>query len=95
MKRPLACTLIAAPLLTLSSMVFASEPISIEPIALTENQMDSVTAGTYERGSWRPAYPTYKWAQVVQINASPVTIIQIGNNNYAVVYSGNFLFLHQ
>lgn len=95
MKKTLAASLIAVPMLTLSSVAFAAEPESREPMLLTANQMDEVTAGRYfyNPGFWRSF--SYKRAEVTQINASPVTIVQIGNNNTAIVYSGNFSSISQ
>ncbi|HVK95277.1 MAG TPA: hypothetical protein VM571_11205 [Noviherbaspirillum sp.] len=118
MKKSLVASLIVAPLLSLSSLVFAAEPAAHEPIQLTANQMDEVTAAGMPfgmpfppmRSPWampmmraNPAtaysaasYPVvYKHAEVTQVNMSPVTIIQIGNNNTAVVYSGNFTSIYQ
>lgn len=113
MKKSLVASLIVVPLLGLSSLAFAAEPAAHEPIQLTANQMDEVTAGMPfppMRSPWampmmraNPAtaysavsYPVvYKYAEVTQVNMSPVTIIQIGNNNTAVVYSGNFTSIYQ
>ncbi len=79
MKKSLITTLIAVPLLSLSSMAFAAEPV-----LLTASEMDGVTAGLFD----------FKWAQINQLNASPVTIAQanvltLGGGNAAVVTSGN------
>ncbi|WP_292937152.1 hypothetical protein [Noviherbaspirillum sp.] len=104
MKKALAASLIALPLLSLSSMAFAAEPDAHEPMPLSAAQMDDVTAGgRYDagRGSlaghgfWRPFPAVYKRAEISQINISPVVIIQIGNNNTAIVYSGNFASIFQ
>lgn len=46
MKIKLVAPLIAAPLLALSSMAFAAEPVQ-----LSASQMDGVTAGLYGAGS--------------------------------------------
>ncbi len=108
MKRTLA-SLIAVPLLSLSSMAFAAEtdahePMLREPLLLSAAQMDEVTAGNRQAtgggylsspGFWRSFPSVYKRAEINQINISPVVIIQIGNNNTAVVYSGNFASIHQ
>lgn len=97
MKKPLAATLIALPLLTLSSVSFAAEPKSAveEPMVLSQDQLDGITAA---RRTGPPAWAAYSYnnlANITQINVSPVTIVQIGNYNTAVVYSGNFLWLNQ
>jgi len=87
-KKSLITTLIAAPILSLSSMAFAAQPA--EPVALTSAQMDSVTAGAYD-----------DYAAIGQINISPVTIVQINAlnygyaKNYAEVYSGNWADTYQ
>lgn len=86
--------LIAAPLLSLSSMVFAEEPL-----LLSAAEMDGVTAGTY----WTEIY---KFAVISQINVSPVTVVQVsaGNislgsggtgSNTAFITSGNFAEIRQ
>jgi hypothetical protein len=105
MKTSVITILVAAPLLSLSSMAFAAEPASAEPVLLSAVEMDGITAGTYSRN----------YARVWQVNESPVTIVQIsyrnratggeggeGNsgggiagNNTAFVASGNFLYLRQ
>jgi hypothetical protein len=88
MKKSLIATMIAVPVLSLSSLSFAAEPVS-----LTTAQMDNVTAGT---SSWRLNY-----ARVGQINISPVTVVQIsalnlgGGSNTAVIQSGNFSTIRQ
>jgi len=85
MKKSLIATLIAAPVLSLSSMAFAAEPV-----LLNAEQMDTVTAGFFD-----------DYAFVGQFNASPVTTAQlnIGNygyaKNYAYVESGNFSYIEQ
>ena len=82
MKKSLITTLVAAPLLTLSSMAFAAEPTMAEPVLLSASQMDGVTAGTTST------------ANLFQLNISPVTVVQVstlnfgGGNNYAGVISG-------
>lgn len=87
MKKSLISTLIAAPLLSLSSMAFAAEPVTVEaePMLLSASEMDHVTAGN--AGSY---------ANLFQWNISPVTIVQIsvlnfgGGDNFANVISGNW-----
>jgi len=85
MKKSLITTLIAAPLLSLSSMAFASEPVQ-----LSAAEMDGVTAGFF----------SFKYAEVNQWNASPVIIGQanvltFGGGNVAKVVSGNTAVIHQ
>jgi hypothetical protein len=83
MKKSLITTLVAVPLLSLSSMSFAAEPV-----LLTAPQMDNVTAGTLF---------SFKRARVTQINVAPVTAAQVSvlnigvlsGNNTAVIGSGN------
>ena len=78
MKKSLITTLVAVPLLSLSSMTFAAEPV-----LLTASEMDGVTAGVF----------SFKWAQINQANISPVLTVQLsgasvfGNSSY--VNSGN------
>lgn len=84
MKKSLITTLVAVPLLSLSSMAFAAEPMQ-----LTETQMDVVTAGAY-----------YNVANVGQWNYSPVTLVQVnaltwGSNNVAYITSGNNSSVYQ
>ena len=97
MKKMLRTVLLAAPLLTLSSMSFAAEAAPQEPMLLSSAQMDGVTAGTgsQNRNYLQPILAIFKNADVSQINISPVIIIQIGNNNYASVISGNFTTIYQ
>ena len=97
MKKSLVSTLIAAPLLTLSSLAFAqeaapSEPLSYEePMLLSMVEMDDVTAGrrgNFSRPNWSGG--------LTQINISPVIIVQVAVLNFgdvtqfASVVSGNF-----
>lgn len=84
MKKSLIATLVAAPVLSLSSMAFAAEPVS-----LTDTQMDVITAGFFD-----------DYAVVVQYNASPVNVIQANvftnkSKNEAYVTSGNFSYISQ
>lgn len=88
--------LAAIPLFALSSLTYASESAPSEPIQLDAQQMDEITAGTrggkgHNRNGGR--HNSYAWLS--QVNISPVIIIQIGNNNTAVVYSGNFAWLRR
>jgi hypothetical protein len=92
MKKMLV-TLIAAPVMILSLPAFAGNDASSEPVQLTAAQMDGVTAA--RRPAWAGPAPVFKRAEIIQVNASPVTIVQIGNYNYAVVYSGNFASIRQ
>jgi len=83
MKKSLITTLVAAPLLSLSSMAFAVEPAASEPVLLSASQMDGVTAGAFSV------------ARLFQLNISPVTVVQInalnfgGAVNIADILSGN------
>lgn len=91
MQKSLITTLVAVPLLSLSSMVFAAEPAS-SAVTLTAAQMDVVTAGYRDR------------AYVFQYNASPITATQVSvlnigggdnGNNTAFITSGNFSYVRQ
>ena len=78
MKKSLITTLVAVPLLSLSSMAFAAEPV-----LLTASEMDGVTAGVF----------SFKFAEINQANVSPVLTVQISavsvNGNSSHVDSGN------
>lgn len=99
MKKPLVSTLFAVPLLTLSSMVFAAEPDSTEPFMLSAAQMDGITAG--RNHSSHGGSDARNFAEVTQINISPVVIVQIALfnngsiNQIATVISGNFSYIRQ
>lgn len=93
MKKSLVATLVAVPLLSLSSMAFAAEPM-----LLSSSQMDGITAGNSS------FVFVYKRATVDQINTSPVNTFQLsvlnlgsGNNgnNGVLVDSGNYSHIHQ
>ena len=79
-------------------MVFAAEADAQEPMLLSAQQMDDVTAGSrnasggWARSSLAPLFMAFsKQTAISQINIIPITIIQIGNNNAAaIVFSGNF-----
>lgn len=94
MKRQLAAGLIAMPLLAFSSVAFSMAPEEVHdaPLLLSVHEMDGITAAKKEK---HEAKHSYKSATITQVNISPVTIIQIGYNNTAIVYSGNFLTLTQ
>ena len=83
MKKSLITTLVAASLLSLSSMAFAVEPAAPEPVLLSASQMDGVTAGAFSV------------ARLFQLNISPVTVVQINALNFgsainvADILSGN------
>ena len=101
-KKTLATGLIALPLFILSSAAFAAESDAQGPMLLSAQQMDDVTAGRYvawtggkSHGLWNAFSAVYKQAALSQFNISPVTIVQIGNNNTAVVFSGNFSTINQ
>jgi hypothetical protein len=88
MKKSLVATMIAVPVLSLSSLSFAAEPVS-----LTTAQMDNVTAGT--------SSVRFNYARVTQVNISPVTVAQVsvlnlgGGDNTALIQSGNFSTIRQ
>lgn len=85
MKKSMITTLVAVPLLSLSSLAFAAEPVSAEPLLLSAAQLDNVTAGAdiINLGQW---------------NISPVTAIQLNVLNFgsatnvANILSGNIGF---
>lgn len=94
MKKLSIATLIGVPLLSLSSMAFATEPVAAEPVLLSAAEMDGVTAGQ--------AFSYNNLAGVLQFNVSPVTVVQIsvlngagGGNNTAAILSGNWASLYQ
>ena len=86
MKKSLLTAFVAVPLLSMSAMSFASEPVS-----LSSAQMDTISAGTNSY--------TLKFSSIraIQINAlSPVTVVQanvlnLGGTNSSGVQSGNFI----
>jgi hypothetical protein len=85
MKKSLLTTLVAAPLLSLSSLAFAADPV-----LLTESQMDGVTAGFLDHKEGNDST-----AVIGQLNVSPVTVVQVnvlsvGSSNAAEIVSGNF-----
>lgn len=87
MKKSLIATLVAAPLLSLSSMSFAAEPVE-----LSATQMDGITAGFFNFADI---------AAVFQSNQSPVTLVQANqgtlgsSRNVALIISGNISIVHQ
>ena len=88
MKKSLITTLVAVPVLSLSSMAFAADPVQAEPMMLSSAQMVGVSAGFFD------------FAAIGQFNASPVTVAQLniltlGGGNAAAVYSGNGAFIIQ
>ena len=96
MKKTTLSKLAAIPLFALSSMTYAAEPEDSalsEPMQLSAQEMDEVTAGG--RGGRNHGGGRNSFAWLSQINISPVIIIQIGNNNTAIVYSGNFAWLRR
>ncbi len=100
MHKAFLAVLLATPLLTLSAFSHAAEPATpaTEVVQLSEHQMDNVTAGWrhYSPRNYRASYEaTIKQAYVYQVNNSPVSIVQIGNGNTAIVYSGNFSSIFQ
>src|SRR5687768_7448613 len=97
MKKSFVASLIAVPLMAFASMAFASEHEASSPMLLSVEQMDSMTAGRYffNPNVWQSLFTAYKRAEIFQINVSPVTIVQIGSYNTAIVYSGNFATITQ
>lgn len=102
MKKSLVTSLIALPLLTLSSMAFAATDVAPnEPMLLSAHEMESVTAGgRHARHTLSPGFQQFfnmNVATVTQVIYAPVTVIQIGNNNTALVYSvnSNFALIRQ
>ncbi len=96
MKKTTLAKLAAIPVLAISSMSYAAEsnePALSEPMQLSMQEMDEVTAAG--RGGKHNAGVRNSFAWLSQINISPVIIIQIGNNNTAIVYSGNFAWLRR
>jgi hypothetical protein len=84
MKKSLLATVVAVPLLSVSAMSFASEPV-----ALSSAEMDNVTAGF-----------KLSVIGAIQFNASPVTVVQgniltIGSGNSSSVQSGNSISVRQ
>lgn len=81
MKKSLITTLVAVPLLSLSSFALAAPAPAEQSVTLTAAEMDSVTAGQYN------------WSNLFQINVSPITVVQLnilGNSwNMADIVSGN------
>ena len=82
MKKSLITTLVAVPLLSLSSMAFAAEPV-----LLTASEMDGVTAGA-DASTF-----SFKFAEINQVNISPVATVQLSvlsvGGNSSTVHSGN------
>ncbi len=84
MQKSLLTSLVAVPLLSVSAMSFASEPV-----ALSSAEMDHVTAGL-----------KVSLIGAIQFNASPVTVVQgniltLGSGNSSSVQSGNFISVRQ
>ena len=69
MKKSVITTLVAVPLLSLSSMAFAAEPTLLSAV-----EMDGITAGNYSRN----------YADVTQINRVHITVTQTSTGNTAV-----------
>ena len=91
MKVQLITTLVAAPLLALSSMAYAADPV-----LLTNSQLDSITAAEGDKGhDHGHHHHGINFASITQINQSDVTIVQVGGNNQAFVISGNFASIVQ
>ena len=92
MKKSPVAKMIAVSLIALPSIAFSAELPQDEPMALTANQMDSITAGIYKGdssafGFWFARNDFFNRTAITQEIYAPVTIVQIGNNNTAVVFS--------
>ena len=92
MKKSPVTKMIAISLITLPSIAFSAELPRDEPMLLTATQMDSITAGRYKgdtptHGSWRARNDVFNRTAITQEIYAPVTIVQIGDNNTAVVFS--------
>lgn len=84
MKKSLITTLIAVPLLSLSSLSFAAEPVS-----LTDAQMDGVTAGLFD-------FARVTQINVSPVTVAQVSLLNPGGgNNTAFILSGNFSRIRQ
>jgi len=83
MKKSLITTLVAVPLLSLSSMSFAAEPVE-----LTVAQMDTVTAGFFDFASIR------QW-NASPVNTTQVNVLSVFGGNYSSVDSGNNAVIFQ
>lgn len=97
MTKKLITATIALSMVALSSMAAAAEPasaelVSAQPIQLTASQMDDVSAGWSRFHLWNMPQLVSHWEVTNQINNSSVTILQIGNGNTAIVFSGNIYF---
>lgn len=90
--KSLLATLVAVPLMSLSSMSFASEPV-----LLTASEMDVVTAAGY--------YFEFNYVELYQGNASPILVGQFSllnaslagsaGNNTTNISSGNVAYVFQ
>ncbi|MDB5764643.1 MAG: hypothetical protein JWQ21_3638 [Herminiimonas sp.] len=99
MKKSMIATLVAVPVLSISSMAFAAEPV-----LLSAAEMDGVTAGTYSRTSVRQInLSNVTFTQVSLLNAagggeggsSGAGGSASAGNQIGVVLSGNFSYIRR
>lgn len=83
MKKSLIATLVAAPLLTLSSLSFAAEPVLLNAV-----EMDGVTAGFFDTAS-------VGQINVSPVTVAQANVLTVGSENEADVVSGNFAAIFQ
>lgn len=90
MKKTIAASILSLTALALSPLASAAEPAASGAMQLTADEMDGVTAGRHSRA------PRISFHPVVanQTNNSTTTILQIGNNNIAIVFNGN-IFIYR
>lgn len=86
MKKSLITALAFIPLAAISSSAFASDPGSEQPLQLSATEMDGVTAGA----KWRAPSIVFKTIRNYVSNSN-VTVLQVGNGNYAFVFAGNLI----
>jgi hypothetical protein len=86
MKKTIAASVLSLTALALSPLASAAETSDSGAMQLTAAQMDDVTAGRHHAPiiSFRPVVTS-------QTNNSSTTILQIGNNNIAIVFNGNII----
>lgn len=83
MKKSLITTLVAVPVLSLSSMAFAAEPMQ-----LSSAQMDGVTAGFFD-------FAAIGQFNASPVTVAQLNILTLGSGNYAKVDSGNTAVVFQ
>jgi hypothetical protein len=77
MKKSLITTLVAVPVLSLSSVAFAAEPMLLSSV-----QMDGVTAGQYDTAS-------IFQLNVSPVTLAQLNVLTVGGGNMADINSGN------